>query len=404
MDLYLQANLKFADKYTKWIVLIAGIMIQTAIGGIYAWSNFVPSFVNEYGMTLSQTGMVFGLQVITFTIVTIPAGKLFQSIGPRLTASLGALLFGIGYVLVSVIGHTFIGLLLSLGLFSGTGIGLVYVCPLTTGMTWFPNNRGMVTGVTVAGFGIGAIVLSNFAEYLMITRDLSILEVFRYTGILFGGVALLSAQFLVFPAGTFKSQKKMSKDLIVSLLLSKKFIIIVLGMFTGSFSGLLLSAHMKSYMLKEGAAEFLALFSISLFAIGNTVGRLSWGMIHDKVGGKKVIALSLFTTLITMLLLFVLGGKMGIPILLILVVFSGFSFGSCFVVYPAAISDAFGVDMIPRLYPVSFLGYGIAAFIGPSLGGLIADKTGSFKGAFLLSAVLVFIALVIFSMQFKEKD
>ncbi|MGM0444517.1 MAG: MFS transporter, partial [Fibrobacterota bacterium] len=153
-------------KNIRWVVLMAGVLLQTAIGGIYAWSAFVPSLVEHHGFSRAQTGLLFGVQVIIFTITTLPAGKLLQKRGPRLTAAIGAVLFGLGYVLASFAGSSFAGLLLSLGVVTGIGIGMVYVCPLTTGMKWFPRNKGMVTGVAVAGFGAGAIALSAVAEYL----------------------------------------------------------------------------------------------------------------------------------------------------------------------------------------------------------------------------------------------
>ncbi len=391
-------------KAQRWIVLIAGILLQTAIGGIYAWSTFGQSLVENYGFTSAQTGLLFGVQVIIFTLVTLPAGKLLQKRGPKFTASIGAILFGLGYILASMTGGSFPLMLVALGGVTGAGLGLVYVCPLTTGMQWFPRNRGMVTGAAVAGFGAGAVVLSNVAEFLMRNDGLTVYEVFRVTGFAFGGIALLSSLFLSFPKESNAKNNSKEEKKVLPLLLSKPYIILAFSMFTGTFAGLLLSAHLKPIMLSQGLVESQALLAISLFAIGNTVGRLTWGVVHDKLEARLTVLLSLGTLLLAVLGIIVASMNNVTALLLPLVTFTGFGFGACFVVYAAAITSTFGVDLLPRLYPVSFIGYGIAALIGPSVGGTIVDSTGSYQAAFVISAVLILISLLGVFFQFRNNN
>lgn len=389
-------------KATQWIVLIAGILLQTAIGGIYAWSTFVPSLVEKFGFNQTQTGLIFGVQIIVFTVVTLPAGKILQQKGPRFTASIGALLFSAGYLLASLTGDSFPLMLLSLGAVTGTGIGLVYVCPLTTGMKWFPRNRGMVTGAAVAGFGAGAILLSTVAEHLMYSQGQSVHDVFRFTGFVFGGVALLSSLFLSLPSHTAAQAETGDEKKATPILRSKSFIILAFSMFAGTFAGLLLSAHLKPFMLSQGVIESRALLAISLFAIGNTAGRLTWGVVHDKKGARSTVLCSLFTLLLAV-------GAMAISataeitwMLFPLIVLTGFGFGGCFVVYAAAMTSTFGVDILPRIYPVSFIGYGIAALIGPAVGGIIVDQTGSYTPAFTISSLLILTAFLLIFFQFRN--
>ena len=293
-------------------------------------------------------------------------------------------------------------MLISLGVVTGIGIGFVYVCPLTTGMKWFPNNRGMVTGVAVAGFGAGAIVLSNFVEFLMHTKGLSVFEVFRITGFVFGGVAVLSSLFLDFPQNNMTEDNSQKSDSIIPLALSQPYLIIAFSMFSATFAGLLLSAHLKPFMLAEGLVASQAPLAISLFAIGNTVGRLSWGVIYDKLEAKRTMLLSLIVMFIAVLgiILFTIHGGSG-AIFLTLIALIGFGFGACFVVYASAISTIFGVDMVPRLYPISFIGYGLSALIGPFIGGEIVDRTGAYDHAFIVSAILILISIVLVLFAFK---
>jgi OFA family oxalate/formate antiporter-like MFS transporter len=380
-------------RYKPWIVLFAGIILQTAIGGIYAWSTFVPVLVEEHGFSRAQTGLIFGVQVLMFSVTTIPAGRLLGRFGPRATAGAGALLFGAGYLLASLAGDSFTALLLAIGGVTGAGLGLVYVCPLTTGMKWFPQHRGLVTGAAVAGFGLGAIFLSQFAEYFLVVREVSVHGVFRLIGLVFGGTAVAAAYFLDVPRTLGEITVASSRQNWSRHLRSPVFLILALGIFSGTFAGLLVSAHLKPYLLYTGADEAMAVLAISIFAVGNATGRLAWGFIHDRCGSRLTILMSLGALLVTLLGMVattVLKSDGLVPILIIII---GFGFGGCFVIYVSAITHVFGVDLMPRLYPFCFVCYGLAALIGPATGGWLVDVSGSYTLAFLLCASLVGVAL-----------
>lgn len=376
-------------KVQPWAVLVAGVLLQTAIGGIYAWSTFVPYLVDHHGLSRGQTGLIFGVQVMVFATATIPAGRLLQRMGPKATAGLGSLLFGAGYVIASFAGGSFAGLLVSLGVVTGAGIGLVYVCPLTTGMKWFPRHRGLVTGAAVAGFGLGAIVLSQAAEFFLVQVGMSVHEVFRLVGFVFGGTAFLAALVLAFPAERGETIKSLPEEGVLKRMLSPIFLVLAFGMFAGTFAGLLVSAHLKPFLLFQGAGEAAAVMAISLFAVGNTSGRLVWGFVHDKIGSKKAVMFSLGCALLALSGLAILAIERTTFLVSPMVILTGFGFGGCFVIYVSAISKVFGVDFMPRLYPVCFLGYGLAALVGPGVGGLLVDEFGSYTPAFIVSAVLL---------------
>ena len=380
--------------FQAWTVLTAGIILQTAIGGIYAWSTFVPVLVEEHGFTRAQTGLLFGVQVLGFSLTTIPAGRLLERFGPRPTASAGALLFGAGYLIASLAGDSYPAMLVALGLVTGSGIGLVYVCPLTTGMKWFPRQRGLVTGAAVAGFGLGAVFLSQAAEYLLVVEGLSVHEVFRVVGFVFGGTAFAAALFLAVPEEIPGSKVSAAQERWAALLASPAFLVIAFGMFAGTFAGLLVSAHLKPFLLHNGAPESLAVLAISLFAVGNASGRLAWGFVHDRIGSRLTILISLAALLLTLLALVataMAGSPTAVPALIVLI---GFGFGGCFVIYVSAISTLFGVDLVARLYPFCFICYGLAALVGPAAGGWLVDNFDSYTPALLLCAAFICAAII----------
>lgn len=390
----------FGKQLEKWVVLTACVILQSILGGIYAWSSFVQPLTETYGLNRGQCGAVFGLTIAVFTIAMIPAGKFLNRNGPRNTALIGSLLFAAGHILASYGNGSFVSLLFGYGLLVGTGIGFGYVCPLTTCMKWFPENRGLVTGVAVAGFGGGAIILSSVAEYLLYSQNYNVLELFRFTGAVFGATAVFASLFIKDPAKQ-KTCTERSDDLeLFPHLLSRSFVLTFLAMFAGTFSGLLVIGNLKPMMLDFGLGEIEATLSISLFAIGNISGRVIWGQVYDRFGAKSTILMSQ-TLLFASLLLLHAGGSTGLLLTTILI---GAGFGSCFVVYASTIVDKFGVKLFAGLYPICFLGYGLAAIVGPAAGGWLADSTGSFAGSINLSLSIVLLSTIMIFLQFTDSD
>ena len=385
----------------KWIVLVGGIILQMVLGGVYAWSAFVPSLVAQHSLTNRQAGLIFGVTIAVFTVAMVPAGRLLQAFGPRVTGGIGALLFAAGYFVASFSGGHFPIVLIGIGGLTGIGIGLGYVCPLTVSMKWFPNNKGLVTGVAVAGFGGGAILLSAVIQFLLTTAQWSVLDTFRLVGTVFGAIALGAALLLSEPD---KSAQKdtghaMPTAKLTSHVFTRTFGLLCFGMFVGTFAGLLVVGNLKPILLGSGLNGNSAAWGISIFALGNTAGRIIWGHVHDHFGTRPSVLLSLVTLGIALIpMTFALPASY----LLVAVAVAGLGFGGCFVVYASSLVQHFGIHLFPHLYPLCFLGYGLAALIAPGLGGWISDRTGSFVPGLSLSASIVFLALVVIALSFPE--
>lgn len=373
----------------RWIVLMAGVILQVIIGGVYAWSVFVPALESEFQFSKGQSALIFGLIIGVFSLAMIPAGKTLRRFGPRKTAAFGAVLFGMGYLLASLAGGRYLFTLLSLGVLAGTGIGFVYICPLTVGMRWFPEKKGLVTGVSVAGFGGGAVLLSSAASALLEQPDIYILDVFRILGIGLGLLAFISALLLSTPENRTSKHVK-SAGHVKYILRSREFRIIASGMFGGTFAGLLIVGNLKPLLLAADVPPLQATLAVSLFAVGNAAGRIVWGNIFDRFGPRRTIMLSLSSLGVSILLLLL---PLPTPVLLAAVLLTGIGFGSCFSVYALSTESMFGIHAFSVVYPLVFLGYGVAALTGPVLGGMIADNTGSFIPSIIMSAVFVAVAL-----------
>ncbi len=369
----------------KWVSLTAGVLIQTILGGVYAWSAYIPLLNGAYGITRSQGGFIFGLCIAVFTLTLTISGRFIAIHGPKKTAALCAVFHASGFILASFSNGSFPALLLSLGIITGIGIGFGYACPLTVGMKWFPNNRGLVTGIAVAGFGAGAIFLSSAAVALH-GKGIDILAFYGYWGGVSGLALFLAAMFLTEPTAHARSPNgKLSYDGILTV----PFAICAVGIFAGTFAGLLVNGNLASLTADAGMTRERTSLAISLFAVGNALGRIAWGSLFDRFAYKS-IPLSLTCLLVAVLSLILCRTESQY---LIVIGSLGFCFGANFVVYASSIARFFGQNSFPLLYPICFLFYGFAGLVGPGVGGYLADLLGSYDVPLFLSAGALLFAI-----------
>ena len=150
----------------RWLVVVGAILIQLALGAIYAWSVFTPKLTlvdGSYQFSAGQAAWIFSAGLFFFALVMIWAGRNLAKIGPQKLAISGGVILGAGYVLAGLFGDSFVSQLIFIGIIGGSGIGLAYVVPIAVGVKWFPDRKGMLTGLAVAGFGFGATIWVKWA-------------------------------------------------------------------------------------------------------------------------------------------------------------------------------------------------------------------------------------------------
>lgn len=381
----------------KWIILVSSVAMQVCLGGIYAWSVFVENLNREYSLSMSGSQIVFGACIMTFTLSMVFAGKLLPRTGPRIIAGTGGILFGGGYILASFSG-CFTSLFVGISLISGVGIGMAYVCPIVTCMKWFPENKGLVTGVTVAGFGAGAVVLSNMTAALL-EAGWEVTGIFRLIGISYGLIVFIAAMSMEFPGGAAHRHVGQPVQPSPKILHSDSFRIFSLGIFCGTFAGLVVIGSLEPIGESWGMTRTVAVAAVSALAIGNGLGRITWGWIFDSIG-MTAIPLSLIMLSAALMMFLGLSGK---PAMFLLTsAFIGFCFGANFVVYAGAAAHEYGTAQVGAVYPFIFLAYGLSALVGPSLGGVFYDIFGNYRIILLLATVMPSLAAAVFI--FKRKN
>lgn len=409
----------------RWFVVIGAILIQLCLGAIYAWSVFTPSLV-EADWTKAQTQAVFAVGLAFFAIVMVIAGRLLPKLGPRKLAYSGGIVLGLGYLLAGLFGgNNFWIIFIFIGIVGGSGIGLAYVVPIAVGMRWFPDKKGLITGLAVAGFGFGAMLWVKLAgTWGNLIANLSLSTTFIIYGIVFFVTVMIGGIWMVFPPEGWKpkgwippeeSDKKSGKTTTVAdisssqMLKTPQYYMILLTFAFGASAGLMSIGLMKLYPmqaltnsgLSQAAASGIAGTAMAVFfSLANGFGRIAWGAMSDKLGRRNSIIMMMASQGIIVILF---QWMVGTPALLYLgATLIGFNFGGNFALFPTITADTFGTKFIGQNYGWVFLAYGIGGIFGPILGGKLGD-IGNFPLSFTICGVLCLIAAVIISMAKPPK-
>ena len=375
-----------------FVNVLASLFIMCCSGSVYAWSIFVVPLRTDYGMSTGDTQLIFGTIIGFFSVTMLFVARIERRIGPRLTAVIGAVLFCSGYLLASLSGGSLWMILVGISLLTGAGMGFGYVTVLTTLVKWFPGHQGLATGVAVAGFGSGAILLSWIVQPFF-DRGLDAMTVFRYIGIIYGLLFLIGALFISSP-GQAEKEVTIKPVGFNTMVRDPRFWVLFYTFFAGSFAGLMLIGNLKPMGLSFGISKGASLLAIVLVSVGNAVGRVLWGHVYDKIGGRRSVGIAL-VLLSALMLVLLTGVSLDIGFLL-LCLFIGLCYGANFVLYASEVSYTYGVTQLGVVYPAISLAYGISGILGPLVGGYVYDATGEYSIPIILSSVICLTGFFIF--------
>ncbi|UPG63513.1 MFS transporter [Metabacillus endolithicus] len=229
----------------RWLVVLGAILIQINLGAVYAWSLFNQPLMDKFGWAKEDIVVTFSITIAVFALTTIFAGRLQDRIGPKWVATIGGILLGVGLILSSQ-ATTLFQLYFFYGVVGGIGIGMTYVCPLSACVKWFPDKRGFISGVAVAGFGLGGLIYKPVIGYLIDTFGVS--TSFFYLGILYFVLVVAGAQLLKNPpnddttSSSTTTSEKTNDFSPVQMLKTYQFYLLWTMFLFGSVSGFLLSA------------------------------------------------------------------------------------------------------------------------------------------------------------------
>ncbi|MGE5416226.1 MAG: OFA family MFS transporter [Acidobacteriota bacterium] len=395
----------------RWLVVVGAVLIQLCLGAVYAWSlynapiaarfadwNSLPALfsIPLFGKTIGISGIAgtFSVAIFTFALFTIIAGKVQDKIGPRWVATFGGLLYGVGVILAGKMlagdAASLNSLYLLYGVLGGAGIGIAYVCPLATCLKWFPDMRGMISGVAVAGFGAGSIIF-KFVIKAMLTvpadatdpmKVAALGKAFFIPGVIYLIGVVLGAQLLKVPPAGYKPEgweppapvagSTAGADFTPGQMLATfQFYIIWFMYLFGAMAGLMIISYANDiglYMAglyKTSTLQGQAANAVVMIAIFNALGRVGWGMVSDKLGRKITLTTIFVLAAIAMFALAKM--SLGYGSFLALCSLIGICFGGFLAVFPSLVAEYYGTANVGTNYGIIFVAYGIAAIVGPAL-------------------------------------
>lgn len=373
-----------------WLIVLGTVIAQLGLGTIYTWSLFNQPLVNKFGWQLSKVALTFSITSFALAFSTLFAGKLQDKLGIRKLISIAGIIMGIGLMLTSKV--TSISMLYVLaGLIVGAADGIAYITTLSNCIKWFPERKGLISGISVGAYGSGSLVFKYINASLISSKGVS--GAFLYWGIMTMILILTGAQLLKDASSEAVNVKNSSKEnnfTVKEMLKTRQAYLLFIVFFTACMSGLYLIGIVKDIGVQlAGLKPDVAANAVAMVAIFNTSGRIVLGALSDKVGRLKVV---LFTLTATAVAVFVLSFvHLNYAIFFVCVAGIAFCFGGNITVFPAIVGDFFGLKNHNKNYGIIYQGFGLGALSG----SFIAALAGGFKPTFMVIGVLCIISIVI---------
>ena len=386
----------------RWVIAAAGVTMQVALGAVYAWSVFRKPLTEEYDTSVAAVNATFSITILTLGFAAFAGGLLMARYGPRKVALAAGLLYGAGILLASLAESSIALLYVTYGVLGGIGIGLGYIVPISTLVKWFPDRRGFITGVAVAGFGAGALVTAPIARVLV--RDVGLFETFAILGVVYLVMVTGAALFMRNPPEGWKpegwspeqtaSDERTRGDFELRDALGRWQWYGLWGvLFLNVTAGIALiseAAPMAEEITGVGAATAAGV--VSIISVGNGVGRFLWAWLSDRIGRKAVFV----TMFVSQAILFVILAQVSAYALFAVIAFIIVSmYGGGFGTMPAFAADYFGAKNVGKIYGLMLTAWSFGGVLGPLLISAVVDSTGEYTTALYILAGMLLASTIL---------
>ena len=417
-------NLQKSEKplQNRWLVVIAAVVLELALGAIYAWGIYVPN-LKAAGWEDWATQLPYSISLASFAVTTVFAGKLKEKIGPRILIIISAACLGGGYILAGILPLTPLVLVLTIGIIGGAGIGFAYALPISTGVAWFPDKKGLVTGLGMAGFGAGALIWYYLFDGIFKNLTNGLRIGFIVFGICYAAFIMFSYFFLYEPPkdytvpGYNPPVVKTADGSVVEefnmeskeMLKTPAFWMIFVSYMFGVGAGLMVIGIAKKWPVEVLTAQGIdpdtvnivtQLAAALVYPFFNGLGRIIWGILAEKLSWRRaLIIMNSVQTLFFILIIFLVKSPIG---LIIGMAVMAFNYGGNFSLFPTATRNTFGSKYISQNYGWVFLSYGVGGILIPMMGAVFSGA-GLQNVAFIIAAAGLAITLVLMFLYKKPE-
>ena len=382
----------------RWLAVVGGVSMNLALGSLYAWSVFVSPLEAEFGWSRTQTSWVFTIAIVTFAVSTVFAGRIQDVRGPRICAVTGATLVGLGFILGSFT-TSLAYLYIAFGFVVGLGNGFGYATPIPVGSKWFPDKRGLVVGLMVAGYGGGSAIFAPVATALIDAVGWQ--ATFRILGVILFAMGMVGAWLLRNPPAGYQPEgwspaaapERTQRDIPTGEMLGMpNFYFLWVAYCLGTTAGLMTISQLVPFAQSAGLGATAAAFAVTVGAVGNAAGRIASGWLSDLVGRLMTLRIMIFVSALAMPALFAWREEAFLLYLFVVVVY--WCFGTQLSVFASTAADFFGTKHLGLNYGLLFTAYGVAGLIGPIIAGVVFDTFNDYRYAFFIAAGLAVVALL----------
>jgi OFA family oxalate/formate antiporter-like MFS transporter len=384
------------------VIAIAGVFLQIALGAVYAWSVFRVPLSKQFGWSISEVTLTFTISIFVLGFASFFGGLWMSRKGPRIVALTAATLYGLGVFLASFSANKLWWLYLSYGVIGGLGLGLGYIVPVAVLVKWFPDRRGLITGIAVGGFGAGALVTAPIATRLI--SAVGVLPTFAYLGIGYFVVAIIAAMFMQnppdgwLPAGWTPTAKETSQrathDYALGEALKTWQWWVLWGiLFLNTCAGIaVISQESPIFQELTAVSAIVAGGMVGIASLGNAVGRVFWAWTSDFLT-RRVTFMLMF---IVQVLLFWFLPKIALPTLMTTVTFIILMcYGGGFGTMPAFAADYFGSKNVGSIYGLMLTAWGFASIAGPLYIARMRETTGHYSVALHVIAGVMAVSILL---------
>ena len=386
-------------------VVMAGLGINLALGILYTWSVISGGVPKAWEWSQSDKAWPYAIACLVFCLVMVPAGRLQDKLGPRLVATIGGILVGVGMILAGLMG-SLAGFIIGFGVLAGAGIGFGYASATPPAVKWFNKAKtGLIAGLVVSGFGLASVIWAPVATKLINAESIGLSKAVVILGVAFLVIVVALAQLLkappkgYVPAGTVAPKPtngtvKKEEFTPGEMMRTWQFYVLWFMYACGAGAGLMVISVAK----KLGVAQ-AGVIAVVALAIGNGFGRILAGFISDKLGRMRTMFLYFICQAIMVFLLSIAAKGEGVlasgAALAILTALVGSNYGANLALFPSITKDYFGLKNFGVNYGLVFTAWGIGGFMLAKLAGMVFDRTKEFTFAFYTSIGLLIVAAIV---------
>src|SRR6202790_3439494 len=386
----------------RWYIALAGVFMQIALGAVYAWSVFRVPLVKQFGWSISEVTLTFTISIFVLGIAAFFGGLWLNRRGPRIVALTGGFLYGAGVFLASFSDHKLWWLYLTYGVIGGIGVGFSYIVPVAVLVKWFPDRRGLITGIAVGGFGAGALITAPVATRLI--QNVGVLSTFAYLGIAFLLVTVISGYFMQNPpegwkpegwaaTGTQATQRSSRDYTLGEALRTWQWWALWLLLFLNTSAGISIISQESPLFQELGRVSAVAAASmVGVASIGNALGRVFWAWASDSITRRATFAMMFLSQVV----LFWALPSLNSPSLLTITAFVVLMcYGGGFGTMPAFAADYFGSKNVGPIYGLMLTAWGSASAFGPLLIANMRQATGVYRGGLYTIAGIMAVSMLL---------